>query len=107
MGIQNITYAFPQGLIAARGRKKILPEHPFDLGRLGYVCNFLAPVFVTVVGVLICFPPELPVTRQNANYTPVVFVGFILAILGCWVTTGKRFEGPKIDWEVLKNVKIT
>ncbi|SLM35972.1 choline transport protein [Lasallia pustulata] len=103
----NITYASPQGLVAARGRKKTLPEHPFDLGRLGYVCNFLSPIFVIIVGVLICFPPELPVTRQNANYTPVVLVGFVVAILGFWVTIGKKFEGPKIDWEVLRSVKVT
>ncbi len=103
----NITYAIPQGLIAIRGREKVLPEHPFDLGRMGYICNFLSPILVTVVGVLICFPPELPVTHQNINYTPVVLVALSSVILGFWYTIGHRFEGPKIDWEVLKNVKTT
>ena len=103
----NITYAIPQGLIAIRGRNNVLPNHPFDLGRMGYVCNILSPILVTVVGVLICFPPELPVTHQNINYTPVVLVALSLAILGFWFTTGRKFEGPKIDWDVLKNVKIT
>ena len=103
----NITYAIPQGLIAVRGRKNVLPEHPFDLGRMGYICNFLSPILVTVVGVLICFPPELPVTHHNINYTPVVLVALSLAICGFWFTVGRRFEGPKIDWDVLKNVKIT
>ena len=103
----NITYAIPQGLIAIRGREKVLPEHPFDLGRMGYACNFLSPILVTVVGVLICFPPELPVTHQNINYTPVVLVALSLVILGFWFTIGHKFEGPKIDWDVLKNVKTT
>ena len=104
----NITYAIPQALIAARGRKNVLPDdHAFDLGWLGYVCNFLSPVLVAVVGVLICFPPELPVTRQNINYTPVVLVALSLVILGFWFTIGRRFEGPKIDWDVLKGVKPT
>ena len=103
----NITYAIPQGLIAVRGRKNVLPDHPFDLGRLGYACNFLSPILVTVVGVLICFPPELPVTHQNFNYTPVVLVALSLVIIGFWFTMGHEFQGPKIDWDVLKNVKIT
>ena len=103
----NTTYAIPQALIAIRGRKNILPGHPFDLGRIGYACNFLSPILVTVVGVLICFPPELPVTRQNLNYTPVVLVAFSLVILGFWFTMDHRFEGPKIDWDVLKSVTIT
>ena len=103
----NITYAVPQGLVALRGRKNVLPDHPFDLGSMGYVCNFLSPILVTVIGVLICFPPELPVTQQNINYTPVVLFGLSLAILGSWFTMGQKFEGPKIDWDVLKNVKIT
>ena len=103
----NITYAIPQGLVAMRGRMNVLPDHPFDLGRMGYVCNFLSPILVTVVGVFICFPPELPVTRQNINYTPMVLVGLSFVILGFWFTTGRRFEGPKIDWDVLKNAKIT
>ena len=103
----NITYAIPQGLIAIRGRKKVLPDHPFDLGWMGYVCNFLSPILVAVVVVLICFPPELPVTHQNINYTPVVLVALSLVILCFWFTIGHRFEGPKIDWDVLKSVKTT
>ena len=103
----NITYAIPQGLIAVRGRKNVLPDHPFDLGWVGYVCNFLSPILVTVVGVLICFPPELPVTSRNINYTPVVLVALSLVILCFWFTIGHRFEGPKIDWDVLKSVKVT
>ena len=103
----NITYAVPQGLIAIRGRKNVLPNHLFDLGSIGYACNFLSPILVTVVGVLICFPPELPVTDSNINYTPVVLVASSLVILGFWFTMGHRFEGPKIDWDVLKNFKVT
>ena len=103
----NITYAVPQALIAIRGRKNILPNHPFDLGSIGYACNFLSPILVTVVGVLICFPPELPVTRLNINYTPVVLVALSLVILGLWFTMGHKFQGPKIDWDVLKNVMDT
>ena len=102
----NITYAVPQGLVAVRGRKNVLPDHPFDLGRMGYVCNFLSPILVTIVGVLVCFPPELPVTNQNINYTPVVLVALSIVIISFWFSMGHRFEGPKIDWDILQNVEI-
>ena len=103
----DITYAIPQGIIAVRGRKSVLPDHPFDLGRMGYACNFLSPILVAVVGVLICFPPELPVTLQNFNYTPMVLTTLPLVILGFWFTMGHRFEGPNIDWDVLKSATVT
>ena len=102
----NITYAAPQGLIAVRGRKNVLPNRRFDLGCIGYACNFLSPILVTLVGVFICFPPELPVTHSNINYTPVVLIALCLVILGFWSTMGHKFEGPRIDWDVLKNVKV-
>ena len=102
----NITCAIPQALVAARGRKNVLPEHAFDLGWVGYVCNYLSPLLVFVVGILVCLPPELPVTQQNINYTPVVLVSLSLTVLGYWFMAGREFEGPKIDWDVLKNIKI-
>ena len=101
----NITYAVPQALIAIRGRKNALPNHPFDLGSIGYSCNLLSPILVTVAGVLICFPPELPVTHSNINYTPVVLVALSFMILSFWFTIGHKFQGPMIDWDVLQNVK--
>ena len=103
----NVTYCIPQAIVAVRGRMNVLPDHAFDLGRLGYFCNLISPVFVLSLGVLVCFPPELPVNALNINYTPVVSVGCYSAIVGFWFVLGKSFEGPKIDWEVLKDIKIT
>lgn len=98
----SITYAVPQGIIATRGRKTSLPTRSFDLGKVGYVCNYLAPLLVAVIGTFICFPPNLPVTTTNMNYTSVILVGLFLVILCLWVTRGHKFTGPKIDWEALK-----
>ncbi|KAL8902072.1 MAG: hypothetical protein Q9207_004897 [Kuettlingeria erythrocarpa] len=97
----NITYAVPQGILAVRGRKNCLPVRPFNLGFIGSVCNILAPLLVTVFGTFICFPPELPVTVDNMNYTPVILVGLFLVILGFWYSRGHQFTGPKINWELL------
>lgn len=103
----NITYCIPQAIVLVRGRNNVLPDHSFDLGIFGKLCNLLSPLFVLFLGVIICFPPELPVTIQNANYTPAVLVGCYVMILGAWFAGGRGFEGPKIDWEVLKNIKVT
>lgn len=97
----NVTYAVPQGILATRGRKKCLPARSFNLGVIGVVCNFLTPLLVTVVGIFICFPPQLPVTVNNMNYTPVILVGLFAVILGLWSVRGNKFSGPKIDWELL------
>ncbi|KAL8826462.1 MAG: hypothetical protein Q9170_007395 [Blastenia crenularia] len=88
-------------ILAMRGRQKCLPARPFDLGRIGLFCNIIAPLLVTVFGTFICFPPQLPVTVSNMNYTPVILVGLFGIIVGLWFTQGKKFAGPKIDWELL------
>ncbi|KAI4235165.1 MAG: hypothetical protein LQ349_003345 [Xanthoria aureola] len=97
----NITYAVPQGILFTRGRAKSLPARALNLGAVGYTCNILAPLLVTVIGTFICFPPQLPVTVSNMNYTPVILVGLFGVILGLWYTRGAKFTGPKIDWELL------
>ncbi|MCJ1378825.1 hypothetical protein MMC17_001924 [Xylographa soralifera] len=100
----NITYAVPQGLRVSRTSTHVLPPHPFDLGRLGYVCNLLSPILVAVMGVFICLPPQLPVTAQNMNYTPVVLCLLFLVVLMAWYQIGERFEGPAIDDNVLSDI---
>ena len=98
---QSITYAVPQGIIATRGRKTSLPARAFDIGSAGYLCNYLAPLLVAVIGTFICFSPQLPVTTANVNYTPVILVGLFVIIMFLWFTRGKKFTGPKVDWERL------
>ena len=65
------------------------------------MCNILSPLLVLVIGTFICFPPELPVTTANMNYTPVILFGLFIVILCLWYTRGKQFVGPRIDWELL------
>ncbi|KAL2052038.1 hypothetical protein ABVK25_007730 [Lepraria finkii] len=97
----SITYAVPQGIIVTRGRATSLPTRTFDLGNLGYICNVLSPLLVAVIGTFICFPPEIPVTTSNMNYTPVIVFGLFAVIMGLWWARGEKFMGPRIDWELL------
>ena len=56
------------------------------------------------MGVFICLPPQLPVTAQNMNYTPIVLFLLFLLILTAWFLIGERFEGPSIDGNVQSDI---
>ena len=36
------------------------------------------------------------------NYRAPILVGVFAIIVGLWYSIGKSFEGPRIDWEMLK-----
>ncbi|KAH8702251.1 amino acid/polyamine transporter I [Talaromyces proteolyticus] len=97
----NISYAIPQAIVAFRGRSKTLPNRVLKLGRIGYVCNIFAPLWIIIMCVLVCFPPSLPTTVGSMNYTAPIIVGLFMAIIVFWFVIGKQFEGPAIDWELL------
>ncbi|KAI4120184.1 MAG: hypothetical protein LQ345_000140 [Seirophora villosa] len=97
----SITYAIPQGIILTRGRETALPARAWNLGKAGYICNILSPLLVTVIGTCLCFPPQLPVTSSNANYTPAILFALFTVVLCLWYARGHKFMGPKIDWELL------
>lgn len=99
--ILNITFAIPQAIVIVQGRKKSLPIRPLNLGKLGYLVNIFSPLWVTLLGVMICFPPALPVKVDTMNYSSVILVGIFGAFIGIWFTIGHRFEGPKIDMLLL------
>ncbi|KAJ4211663.1 hypothetical protein NW759_012265 [Fusarium solani] len=103
----NITYAVPQGILLTQGRKEHLPPRYLNLGVLGYVCNTFSILWIVVLGVFVCMPPTLPVTTETMNYISVVTVGLFSIILGLWFFEGrKKFEGPHIDWEMIKEANL-
>lgn len=93
----NITYVIPQGILLFQGRDK-LPKRWLNLGYLGYFCNGFAVLWIVVLGVAVCMPPGLPVTVESMNYTSVCLFGLVAIIMLFWVTIGKTFKGPDIDW---------
>lgn len=99
----NITYTVPQGILLYRGRQS-LPKRYLDCGRVGYFCNVFSVVWIILLGVLICMPPNLPVTLESMNYTPVILVGVFVIINFFWLFTGRwHFEGPHIDMDLLNS----
>ncbi|KAF2963967.1 hypothetical protein GQX73_g9605 [Xylaria multiplex] len=103
----NITYAVPQGILLFQGRNKSLPPRYLNLGIVGYICNTFSILWIAVLGVLISMPPELPVYTATMNYTSVILVGLFTVILIAWYFDGRHnFEGPQIDWDLLKEANI-
>ena len=98
----NITFVVPQGILLFQGRDTSLPPRYLRLGYLGYVVNGFSIMFIVVLGVLVSFPPGLPVTVGTMNYSSVILVGLFLLIILFWFLIGKRFEGPHINWHMIK-----
>ncbi|KAL4939267.1 hypothetical protein BDV06DRAFT_225179 [Aspergillus oleicola] len=109
----NITYAVPQGIllsnrfksVLSKGRsvKNVLPRARYlNLGPVGMFCNLFSVLWIVVLGVFVCLPPQRPVSVGNANYTPAVVVGIFGVIVLFWLLSGRRmFTGPRVDWEGL------
>ncbi|KAL4742094.1 amino acid permease-domain-containing protein [Aspergillus similis] len=113
----NITYAVPQGILLLRRARSllsstskmntnmsILPPRYLNLGPLiGSFCNAFSILWIIVLGIFVCFPPEIPVDLASANYTPAVVVGIFGLIVLFWGLGGKKmFEGPRVEWEGLE-----
>ncbi|CAI6013903.1 unnamed protein product [Clonostachys chloroleuca] len=102
----NISYVVPQAITLFHGRSR-LPDRPFKLGKVcGYLCNAWTPLWVTTIGVFICFPNVIPVSAASMNYVSVVlgFMGIILVAL--WFSVRRAFEGPNIDWSMLSEQNV-
>lgn len=99
--VQNMTYVVPQTILLFRGRL-LLPTRVLSLGPLGYFCNAFSLVVVTIVSILLCFPPALPAEVSSMNYTSVVIFGLAAIVLLLWFTTGKSFKGPDVDVEAIE-----
>ncbi|KAF9881544.1 amino acid permease [Colletotrichum karsti] len=99
----NISYVVPQAISLVQGRKKTLPSRSFNLGGLGYICNAFAPIWISAIGTVICFPNILPVSAASMNYVSVVLGAIGLLILGTWYWIRRDFHGPVIDWDVLND----
>ncbi|QRW20032.1 choline transport protein [Rhizoctonia solani] len=88
----NVSYSIPVALLLIRGRHLLnppdLPEPPtFSLGRIGGpVANIIGLAFAVLTTVFFLFPPELPVTPANMNYTIVVFGIIAIVSATTWLT---------------------
>ncbi|RDW88297.1 hypothetical protein BP6252_00329 [Coleophoma cylindrospora] len=102
----NLTYAVPQAILLFQGREKSLPPRHLNLGKFGYFCNAFSTGWIVVLGALVCFPPTLPITLGDMNYTSIIIVGLFGVVLGFWYTIGRNFEGPTFNWQELNAANL-
>ena len=81
--------------VLARLRGDHIPFGPFRLGRLGLPINLFAIAYGIFILTWLPFPPYLPVTAANMNYSGPILGAIILFALFDWFTSGKkRFVVP-------------
>lgn len=97
----GVSYGIPILILLIRGRQ-ILPRGQFRMPDwLGIAANVIGLAFVVLTTILFLFPPELPVTGTNMNYTICAFaVVFIIAVIYWFTTARKNYVGP-MDMNVL------
>ena len=101
----NITYVVPQGILLLGRGRSFLPMRYLRLGWFGYFANWFSILYIVVLGVTVCMPPDLPVSAGNMNYTSPILIGLFVLIMAAWYGGGKKkFAGPKVDLEVLETI---
>ena len=68
---------------------------PWTMGRYGVFVNVYAILFGTLVCIFVPFPPIVPVTARNMNYSGPVFGLLLVLLIIDWLSRGRRrYEGP-------------
>ncbi|KAK5696833.1 hypothetical protein LTR97_008137 [Elasticomyces elasticus] len=74
-----------------------LPASPWTLGRAAIPLNMVAFCYCIFLGIFVPFPAVLPVTVQNFNWAPVIFIGvMLLSALYYQLWAKKRYYGPVV-----------
>lgn len=94
-----VSYLIPITLLLL---KKIRGEHirygPWRMGRTGVGVNIVAVVYLLITTIFSFFPPELPVTKVNMNYSILVFGAVLLFGMAFYLVRGRHvYTGPIIE----------
>ncbi|KAL4752199.1 hypothetical protein BDW72DRAFT_212078 [Aspergillus terricola var. indicus] len=94
-----ISYLFPL-VFLVRGRLKgDVPTGAYSLGRWGLPLNLTAILFATYFAVFLPFPPTLPVTPENMNFSGPVLGLIMLCSCVDWVVRGRhKWTGPTMRY---------
>ncbi|KAL4899950.1 hypothetical protein BDW74DRAFT_183265 [Aspergillus multicolor] len=94
-----VSYLFPLVFVVVRRFTGDVPRGVFSLGRWGLPLNLASTLFATYCAIFLPFPPTLPVTPENMNFSGPV-LGFIM-LCSCvdWVLRGRhRWNGPTMSY---------
>ncbi|KJZ76398.1 hypothetical protein HIM_04127 [Hirsutella minnesotensis 3608] len=93
------SYAVPIAISLFSGRKQVRTGN-FYLGPIGVFCNIIAIAWSLLALPLFCMPSTLPVSADNINYAPAVFVAATaISAFWYWAWGHKNYAGPPVHGE--------
>lgn len=90
----QIGYVVPVIVVLIRGRQVLPPRPHFDLGRWGYLINFVSVGWALLTIVMFSFPLYVPVTVATIDYMnwSCIIVGATLVFPGVYWIFAARFK---------------
>jgi choline transport protein len=73
-----------------------LPHARWSLGRYGILLNAFAFAYSGFCIIWCCFPAQLPVTLETANWAPAVWAGVIVLAIAVYFGHGRRRYTPPV-----------
>ncbi|CAF0892591.1 unnamed protein product [Adineta steineri] len=91
----QVSYLIPIFFRCTVARKTfVLGE--FNLGRFGVPIAVIASIWLTITSIIMFFPAQYPVTKDNMNYTVVIAGGVLVLAATYWFISARHwFVGPK------------
>ena len=83
-------------VLLKRIRGEPLPKARWSLGRWGIWLNGFAFFYSAFLIVFACFPVEIPVTADSANYAPAVWIGVMILTVVAYVLHGRKHYTPPV-----------
>ena len=91
----QVSYGMPIFFRCTTARRNFVPNE-FNLGPFGLPIACISTTWLTITSVIMFFPTEYPVTKDNMNYA-VVIVGGVAVIAGIyWIVSARHsYQGPR------------
>ncbi|KAJ5973952.1 hypothetical protein N7481_011162 [Penicillium waksmanii] len=86
----TVSYGLPILTLVLVGRDK-LPSRRFDLGRWGYLVNWISVVYCCIITVFFFFPETPNPSSNEMNYAIAAFGIMLVVSVVLWFIQGKRF----------------
>jgi amino acid transporter len=94
LGFQ-ISYLMPI-LFRCTAARKTFPLGEFNLGPFGVPIAIISSIWLSATSIVMFFPAQYPVTKDNMNYTVVIVGGVLLIAAIYWFVSARYwFVGPK------------
>lgn len=75
-------------------RSSVKPGH-FWMGRIGFVVNLLASIYIAAFVVIFCFPYIVPTDATSMNYACLITGGLTIFVGAWWLVRMRTYEGPQ------------